>query len=262
MAETKTKKPRRKSLKLPGLSCAVIDGKPTDYDWSEGYPEVWEVAFDTSKEPCESCNNGKVKCSHQGCEEGKVHCSKCDGKGTIDNPDYDPDAKDNDEEPQIECDECYGDLTEDCPECSGDGEVDCEDCDGSGMRDCDNDGWFPMMNYYYPLPDGFDVPDNVQSLLVCTTIVRFEADDKLVLVLTGGGMNLSWEICESYINLGLYPPAHFARLARMCGRGESENDQRIMAYCRESLRIHADQARYELEGFDRDFPNAPLMKEV
>jgi len=147
------------------------------------------------------------------------------------------------------------------PECGGDGEVDCEDCNGSGMRDTENnDGWFPMMNYY-PLPDGFDIPDNVQELLVCTTIVRFEADDKLALVLTGGGMNLSWEICESYINLGLYPPVHFARLARMCGRGESENDLRIMAYCRESLRIARNQAKYELDGFDRDFPNAPRMKE-
>lgn len=261
MAET-TKKPRPKYLTLPDLDSSVIEGKPRDYDWSEGYPEKWEVAFDTSHEPCEDCEEGKVKCTKQGCVEGKVPCEECKGQGKVDNPDYDPDNP-GDVEPQIECDECHGECTVDCDECDGEGEVDCSTCDGSGQRECDDDGWFPMMNYYYPLPPGFDIPDNVQELLVCTTIVRFSddaAEDDLALVLTGGGMNLAWEICESYINLGLYPPAHFCDLPKMCGRGESERDLKILAYCRESLRIQADMARYGLDGFDRSYPTAPRIR--
>jgi hypothetical protein len=101
-------------------------------------------------------------------------------------------------------------------------------------EEIENEAYAPLMNYIYPLPDGFSVPDNFRERLNCTTIVR--VGDQCHLALTGGGMDLSWEICESYLNLGLYPPVHFCRLPAMSGRGNSPGDKRIVDGCNQSLR--------------------------
>lgn len=77
----------------------------------------------------------------------------------------------------------------------------------------------PMMNYCYPLPE-FDMnPDEaakkIAHLPVC--LVHFEEDDEYALALTGGGMNLAWEICAAYVELGYLPPLHFANLPKYAG---------------------------------------------
>jgi hypothetical protein len=81
-------------------------------------------------------------------------------------------------------------------------------------------------------------------------------DGQTGLALTGGGMDLSWEICEAFVKLGFYPPAHFARLPKMAGRGEDKHDRRIIAKCRESLKIKARWAKNELSRFNEDWPRA------
>jgi hypothetical protein len=98
----------------------------------------------------------------------------------------------------------------------------------------ENEGYAPLMNYIYPLGSHFEVPDNVRNKLVNTTIVLI--DGEYFLALTGGGMDLSWEICESYIRLGFYPPVHFCRLPPMAGRGQTDRDKHIVSCCNESLR--------------------------
>ncbi len=83
------------------------------------------------------------------------------------------------------------------------------------------DGWYPMMNYYYPLPNAIDDADKVRETLqgLPLTLVYFnETEDSeaiYALALTGGGMDLTWEIAEAYIRLGYYPPLQYCGLPRM-----------------------------------------------
>jgi len=70
---------------------------------------------------------------------------------------------------------------------------------------------YPMMNYYYPLPDfkdfGYEDALKINHLNLC--LVYFTEKEEYALALTGGGMDLSWDIVEAYIRLGYYPPTHF-----------------------------------------------------
>jgi hypothetical protein len=71
----------------------------------------------------------------------------------------------------------------------------------------------PMMNYIYPLPhfDHMDPAEAQAKLIgegpVCVVMV----EDEPHLALTGGGMDLSWDICWAYMVLGYLPPVHFCR---------------------------------------------------
>jgi hypothetical protein len=86
----------------------------------------------------------------------------------------------------------------------------------------------PMMNYWYPL--GFECGDSqahdmawkIRHLPLCMV----QVGDEWGMALTGGGMDLSWEICEAYMRLGMLPPVHF-ELPSMCGRGASKRDRWI-----------------------------------
>ena len=118
----------------------------------------------------------------------------------------------------------------------------------------ENEEYVPMMNYIYPLGDAFQVPQDCRKKLVNTTIVQI--DGKFYLALTGGGMDLSWEICESFINLGYYPPTHFSRLPSMSGRGESAKDRRIIQCCNESLRTVAQWNTDRLRENEERFPKS------
>jgi ribosomal protein L32 len=110
-----------------------------------------------------------------------------------------------------------------------DGEVDNE-CDAT----INAEG--PMMNYWYPvkLDDCEEAALKIAHLPLC--VVEFE-DGTTGLALTGGGMNLSWEICEAFVALGYWPPLHFCDLPKMAGRGKSEKDQLLIADCMESCSI-------------------------
>lgn len=96
----------------------------------------------------------------------------------------------------------------------------------------------PMMSYYYPLADfdgdPGDAAESIRDLPLC--VVRIEERDEYGLALTGGGMDLSWEICEAFMRLGFLPPVHFCELPQMAGRGTSARDRKIIAACRRSLR--------------------------
>lgn len=106
------------------------------------------------------------------------------------------------------------------------------DCDGYVPE---NEG--PMMNYYYPLPGFDDDPMEAAKKLdnLPLVIVQFQDSGDYALALSGGGMDLSWEICEAYMRLGYLPPAHFCDLPEMCGRGKSPRDRWIIAGCERSL---------------------------
>lgn len=100
----------------------------------------------------------------------------------------------------------------------------------------------PMMNYYYDITLHDHFPGDAQStlLLAHLPVIVVAIPDPLggwrhVLALSGGGMDLRWEICEAYIRLHQRPPLYFCDLPHMAGRGESEHDQVIIAACRETL---------------------------
>lgn len=85
----------------------------------------------------------------------------------------------------------------------------------------------PMMNYYYPLLDyqGDRDPEEDQMLLYHSAanvvIVRIINEGEAItyaLALTGGGMDLSWDICLAYVLLGYYPPMHFCDLPELAGQ--------------------------------------------
>ena len=151
--------------KYEGLNCELIDSKPQDFDFSEGYMEHWEVPLMMSEE--------------------------------------------------------------------------------------DEDTYMPMMNYIYPLGENFEVPDDFRVKLVNTTIVQM--GDEYFLALTGGGMDMTWEICESFINLGYYPPVHFCRLPQICGKGKRKWDRHIIDCCNESLKIMASWIKGKLKCNEQSF---------
>ena len=113
-------------------------------------------------------------------------------------------------------------------------EIEKTECDGY----LNGDG--PMMNYYYPLP-GFKMdPQEAAKLIVDLPlcIVYFTEEEEYALALTGGGMDLSWEICAAYMKVGYWPPTHF-RLPGMAGGpgiGIKEA-KRVVKGMKESIKI-------------------------
>lgn len=120
-----------------------------------------------------------------------------------------------------------------------------QDDDGAD-HDADPSEWFdenrgegPMMSYWYPCP--IDSPEQaaqtlaLHSLPLCVVSV----DGEYGLALTGGGMDLSWEICEAFARLEFCPPLHYCNLPRMAGRERYESTPFILAACARSTELAA-----------------------
>ena len=114
----------------------------------------------------------------------------------------------------------------------------------------------PMMNYYYPLPSDFerDMENRFGSLSsavlqlehVSLCIVRFSANGHYALALTGGGMDMQWDICEAFIQLGYAPPLNFCELPEFAGYILSERNRRIIQACKRSAE-HAQSVAKKTE---------------
>lgn len=91
----------------------------------------------------------------------------------------------------------------------------------------------PMMNYWYPVPisDCEEAAKAISHLPLC--VVEFEGGDT-GLALTGGGMDLSWEICRAFIALGFSPPVEFCDLPDMSGWEKYPYAAEVIKACRES----------------------------
>lgn len=114
-------------------------------------------------------------------------------------------------------DDCEGWTSYEAPECecgeyaawdSAENEWRCPECG----EEVDPDGDGPMMNYHYPLPDLDRVggPNEAASRIAHLPLCVVEFPGSYSLALTGGGMDLSWEICEAFVRLGFCPPFRFA----------------------------------------------------
>lgn len=177
-------------IEVSELRTDALDMEPEEYDWSEGYPDVWDYVEAPS-------------------------CPECDSYCTWDRDEYEWVC------PKEEC-EHFGQTVE--PHEHG--------AEG------------PMMNYHYPLPHDFarwgwyEAAEQIRDLPLC--VVYFENEGDYSLALTGGGMDLSWQICEAFMRLGYLPPVHFANLPGMAGTGDRPDERKVVEGCVRSLEEWAE----------------------
>lgn len=127
-----------------------------------------------------------------------------------------------------------------------------ETCDGiDAWRDAvrelfddEPDRFEPMINYYYPLPDYDERRSGRDALAldqnVPLTLVRI--GDEYALALTGGGMDLSWQICEAYMIVGYLPPLHFANLPHYSGLTLDGKTKWVIDGCVRAAEVLGQQA--------------------
>lgn len=105
------------------------------------------------------------------------------------------------------------------------------------------DEFAPMMNYYYPYESGMPASDQSVLMFNGVSVVVVEVDGDEVLALSGGGMDLSWDICKSYILLGYLPPVHFCDLPEYARYSEAKitQDNVIIDACLRSTQIEIER---------------------
>ena len=129
-----------------------------------------------------------------------------------------------------------------------------EDKDGDEIEN-ECDGWVseadgPMMNYWYPveIDDCQEAAHKLVHLPLC--VVEF-SDGRTGLALTGGGMNLSWEICEAFIAIGYLPPVYFSDLPVMADKRLDEKNRLTLAACIRSNEVMRQRAAWNIDRLRR-----------
>ncbi len=230
----------------------TVDVVPVDRDWSEGYGETWDYVEAPS---CPHCGDSARWFDVQDLLE-IAH-----GLGS---------TEDIDRLVEVAHEKADDYSTWRCtdPLC-GDFGVEIDPFDGGAEG--------PMMSYGYPLPDGISLDesdaDKLRDLPLC--IVRRDDGENYELALTGGGMNLSWEICHAFVLLDYLPPAHFAELPAMCGRADlsntgnygspiSDRDALIIAACRRTAEVLRERSNLRadriVETLDQFYNGQPVTR--
>lgn len=232
---------------LDQLSSAMVDAKPIDFDFGEGWTETWEIVCpDVEDWTADQCRQWLD-------DEGVYHEAQDEDFAMALRSAIEADAEEREEPAPEGLDTLkLADLIATAERLGIDADDDSETYRET-LADMVRDEWTngdrncPMMNHAYPLDDRYDraMLGNLGPLTVVTI------HDEPYLALTGGGTDLSWEICAAYIALGYYPPAHFCDLPAMAGRGSGEADRHIIAACRKSLEILRRWMQYRLENLDR-----------
>lgn len=214
---------------IESLSAACIDARPFDVDWSEGFGETWETV-----DPF-----GEM--------DARALAEWIADRGDLPEPWTHDDAR------RL----CYDGAPFD-PE-DEDAEEKTEELREYARENAETDDFAPMMNHAYPIEDGD--AERMQAILAVRSlpVVVVEYQDRPVLALSGGGMDLSWEICESYMRLGYLPPVSFAAsLPAMADRAEKAPDVSaqardlwILQGAEESCRILEERSRSRRERVER-----------
>jgi len=130
-----------------------------------------------------------------------------------------------------------------CPDCGetvhGHGPTyEARHCDVDDESECEgyltSEG--PAMSYAYPLGHIGHSPEDAELLGGNVCLVEMD-DGTWFLALTGGGMDLSWDICRAYIDLGYLPPVHFADLPEFAGAHWDEDHATVVIAMQRSLDI-------------------------
>lgn len=242
------------------LSLAALDVTATERDWSEGYAETWDfiqiATCGWCSEPTATYSTEDDEIDITDHDDTQCHQDAVTQEWVIDKlPDQIDEYQNNvriedDGQVHIYCTvnehECNN------PECS---EIGAHSDPYEG-----DDG--PMMNYYYELPDtqSYDEDDALAIINLPLCIVRLEdvgwsRSGTYALALTGGGMDLSWEICEAFMRLGFLPPIQYADLPGMAGRPQDEDDLWVIEGCKLAFkeRLEQSQRHYDwgVEKLDR-----------
>ena len=243
--ETKT----NGKLQLGRLTVQAIDAKPRDFDFSNDYPERWDVVYpDFDEWTLEQC---------------EAFLSDRGG----DRPDPDPWKMDRDGLAELlENQACIEPGNDDEDTLRTAAIVNINDDTIEGLKawqeaareslESNLDELSPMMNYLYPLPDfehGKLTAEALQTILMdqCLVVVCVDDDggggsETYYLALTGGGMDLSWEICHAYILAGYLPPTHF-ELPAMAGKPSTDTDRLIIQACKQANEVAQQWAGRRLE---------------
>jgi hypothetical protein len=144
----------------------------------------------------------------------------------------------------------HEDFEEYCED-SWEGSKECEEKLGYYSFEVMEQDIHPVMNYAYMLDEvyGMDSEDARKIEGTPLILVEFEDTEQNALVLAGGGMDFSWEICEAFIKLGYYPPIYFCDLPKMASI-MSKRKEVIVKACLKSLeavRIHLDRTKGNLD---------------
>lgn len=111
----------------------------------------------------------------------------------------------------------------------------------------------PAMNFFYPLPEFHGNPTAAAAVIVDVPLclVRFVDNNDCGLALTGGGMDLSWEICETHMLLGYLPPVHFADLPEDCRDLRRASNRWILSGVRRALDGERNRMERALERLEK-----------
>lgn len=114
----------------------------------------------------------------------------------------------------------------------------------------------PGMSYWYPLPrNDYStgelrwMAEAIVDLPLC--LVYLDHEGKYGLALTGGGMDLSWEIAEAYIRLGYLPPLAFIDLPSFADLKLNERTQTVIAAFRETIKVMRKRLEWQADKLDR-----------
>jgi len=217
------------TIDVAGLSAAIVGNTPTDFEYDdEKWPESWDYV-------------PVVRCEH--CRA--VIIDTDDHLSTIVDENGTPVLRDGAEVHATEADKDDWDLA--------DGE-EWDDCDAADQDASDLDAGGPWMNYWYPawLRFGETAEDLARATVDSVLVVVTRNDgDEVGFALGGGGMDLSWEICEGYMSAGLLPPFTFCDLPAMGGLSATPKTLAVIAACKRTAECIADRARYTTDRLDR-----------
>lgn len=193
------------------LEVAAVDVQPRDFDFSTGYGKTWVVIVpDSSSWSYEQC--------HRWWSE----------YATDEIPSIDAYHEGDDEEKESLLDEVREKVRE-------------------GLLDTE-DSYAPIMDYIYPLPN-YEGDASVDQTTVTNagSCVLVDVDGEVHLGLTGGGMDLSWDICHAYVLLGYLPPFHFCDLPHYSNLKLNEKTECVLNSCIRSAEVVCKRAQSRLD---------------
>jgi hypothetical protein len=214
--------------RVSSLRVTFVDAKPEDFDFGTNYVEDSDDHWDFME---------------------AAECDEC-GQMIVDEDDHgflDPAGNQVPRQALLE----GADLDDDDLDewADGNGFTRCS-ASGESYRDFDQaEG--PMMNYRYPIGEHDYTAENAHKI-ADLPLCLIETPDANYLALTGGGMDLSWEICEAYARLGYLPPSHFD-LPGMAGKRLTERTAFIIAAVERSNEVLGGWAEHRQQRTARMF---------
>lgn len=111
----------------------------------------------------------------------------------------------------------------------------------------------PMMNTLWEIEDEYTPSEDDEEAMHGMTVIEMMDDGRATgeyyLALTGGGMDMSWQIAETYVDLGYVPPTALGSLPKRSDKEDLTKKERIVV---EALkRSHAISARTNQRDIDK-----------